>query len=128
MEQEIIKRNKVIAEFMGAKFHKAIPGHFDADAMIFSKDNSPNPYNGEIVLTSLKYHSDWSWIMPVWIKFRKLWVGRTVSGVIEEREYLEWLRSLEYNLFSSDEPGRFAERLYHAILWYNSQVKETIKP
>jgi hypothetical protein len=64
---------------------------------------------------TLKYDTSWDWIMPVWIKFRNLNCSYP--------RYEEWINSLQWYLYSSDEPKRFFERLVYAIKWYNENTK-----
>lgn len=95
--------NIVIADFMG---------YYYSASKFYARDN----YSGGSWFKTAKYHCDWGWIMPVWIKFRSL--GLT------EHEYLDWLSSLSWYLYSSDSPKWLCERLYYAIQWYN-QLKQT---
>lgn len=62
--------------------------------------------------SDLNYYTSWDSIIPVWIKFRDL-------DLDFHGEYGKWITSLQWYLFSSDEPKRFAERLAYAIKWYN---------
>lgn len=62
---------------------------------------------------TLRFHDSWDWIMPVWIKFRDLFEPPNTK-------HEDWINSLQWYLFSSDSPKRFAERLAYAIKWYNS--------
>lgn len=111
-EEEILIGNRIIAPFMGG--YERDMGHGD---IIWDHPHYMSPlvckYDND-----LKYHTSWEWIMPVWIKFRK------IEAPIElEKSFSEWLSSLGWYLYSSDEPIRFFERLVYAIKWYNEQKK-----
>lgn len=54
MKQETIEGNKLIAEFMGKKKSTGFGLNFRFDTW----------YNG-ILLSDLKYHTSWDWLMPV---------------------------------------------------------------
>ena len=60
-----------------------------------------------------RYHSSWNALMPVWVKWR--------NAVPICKDSDDWKNSLSYYLFTSDEPKRFFERLYYAIIWYDQQ-------
>lgn len=69
--------------------------------------------------SSFHYFDSWDWIMPVWSKFRDLNIE--IIGIHDE-EHSKWISALQWYLFSSDEPKRFAERMYYAIKWWNSKA------
>lgn len=62
------------------------------------------------------YQVSWSWIMPVWIKFKNL--------NLEEPNYTAWVDSLANYLLRSDTPNGFTERLAYAIDWHNKNKEE----
>lgn len=62
--------------------------------------------------------NDWNKLMPVWIKFRDLEFTKDSQLY---RDHQDWIVALQCYLFSSDDPKRFADRLYYAIKWYNKQ-------
>lgn len=63
----------------------------------------------------LRFDKSWDWIMPVWAKFRDLEMTHGNKGA-----HGRWIYSLQWYLFSSDDPKPFAERMHYAIKWYNS--------
>ncbi|MFA5398779.1 MAG: hypothetical protein WC346_22385 [Methanogenium sp.] len=71
-KREILKNNKLIAEFMGHYHSKKGFLHF--------KEGFSNSYV-ENNLQDIKYHSSWDWLMPVVIKIGKVHYG-------PEREFL----------------------------------------
>ena len=141
MEQEIIEKNKVIAEFMVGTVIPDRPteppyrpyGMDDEqweelllDAHIL-QDGWDNLYG--------KYHSDWSWIMPVVLRINSMppskgfFINEKFTGV----HGLEWggqsiKRTIVKNeVVNGDLLTSIYKSVYDFILWYNSQ-KETIKP
>lgn len=60
--EEINKGNKIIAEFMGAKWHEH-PINKDESEFIFPI--SPDPSSTFKQRINLRYHSEWNWLMPV---------------------------------------------------------------
>src|SRR5690242_19234149 len=64
-EQQIQTGNRLIAQFMGAKFRNAPEGHLEEDELIFPEGKSPYDFLNQVRISSLKYHSSWDWIMPV---------------------------------------------------------------
>lgn len=100
--------NELIARFLGGVTQKATS---------YSIHDYPNELPKHI-LKDLKYHKSWDWLMPVWIKFRNLEFSEDSQS---DHDHRDWINSLQWYLFSSDEPKRFAERMVFAIKWYNSQ-------
>jgi hypothetical protein len=103
-KETIFEMNEVIARFMALE-ERHDEWRAPHPTLVFLYDNAWTP------VPRLKYHSSWDWIIPVWIKFRKL--------ELDNKYFSEWCNSLSWYLYSSDEPSRFAERLYYAIQWYN---------
>lgn len=105
--------NEILAQFMKITACTD-PSHLENKCYWFASES------GYLKSDEMKYQTSWEWIMPVWIKFRNL-------NLDLEGEYGKWINSLQWYLFSSDEPKIFAERLAYAIKWYNSQSTATIK-
>lgn len=61
-EQQIIEGNTLIAKFMGAVIIEHYPDHDLLDFL--HRDNYPDN-NRYYATTSLKYHKEWNWIIPV---------------------------------------------------------------
>jgi hypothetical protein len=59
VDEDIYKGNKIIAEFMGVKYL-----NFGWIAI----DGRKYAYNMKYYPHTLKYHSDWEWLMPVFIR------------------------------------------------------------
>lgn len=69
MKQEIIKGNKLIAEFMGGQYHR-LHDEFDGvtEIIYFLPGTNPNPHCSAGTykrLPDLDYHKRWDWLMPV---------------------------------------------------------------
>lgn len=68
-QDEIIKRNKAIAEFMGAKYKKDVSFDLSFDEVFLPMHGICN--YGTIELGKgkiLKYHSSWQWLMPAMLQ------------------------------------------------------------
>jgi hypothetical protein len=113
--KEIVEGQKIVAHYMGGMELTSEDFSFN-EAQQNSNQSQAYSYEG------MKYCTSWDWVIPVWIKFRKGWDGK-------DEKYGEWLDSLGWYLYSSDEPMRFFERLVYAIAWYNSRPnQQTPKP
>ena len=55
-QEEIIKGNKIIAEFMGAKM--IVTDYYGINIIKFPDESTKD-------LFALKYHCSWDWLMPV---------------------------------------------------------------
>lgn len=67
----------------------------------------------------LKYHSNWNWLIPVWIKFRDLPYLR-IKEVLEHAEYMEYIQRA---ICQNETPSEAFEALVKGIIWYNSIKK-----
>ena len=77
-EQEILDGNKLIAEFMGAKYNSKL-------------DLVNLGANHKLVgINELQYHSSWDWIMPVVDKIRK--TGKIVLIEFHDEEVVCQIR------------------------------------
>jgi hypothetical protein len=56
--------NKLIAEFLGAKFHKATEGHEESDEYFFPK-GMIDKYDHQRAVERMQFHSSWDWLMSV---------------------------------------------------------------
>ena len=66
--QNIIENNKIIAEFLG--YINTTP----SDKVFSIYENNANPFLGKTLLEpmSMKFHSDWNWLMQVVEKIENL--------------------------------------------------------
>lgn len=68
-------RNKLIAEFMGARVEQSYPKNEkegqDGLMFYFNKENVPAGLYMSYSSAGLKYHSSWDWLMPVVEKINK---------------------------------------------------------
>lgn len=69
-EQEIIEKNKIIAEFMGVKFNPLDNFYYYGELMHTIPLLEPNVWR--LSSDQLKYHSSWDWLMPVVEKIESL--------------------------------------------------------
>lgn len=65
IDKETLENNKLIAEFMGARYNQ-IFGVWTSD--IIPLNNYGNPSSTQ----QLKYHKSWDWLMPLVEKIEKL--------------------------------------------------------
>lgn len=93
-EKNIIKGNKLIAAFEGANIHKN-EAYKNNEYATFPEDT----FDGmTLIVTKLKYHEDWNWLMPVCKKILVLYhdnrqgmfsglhncdIEETFNGVVE---------------------------------------------
>lgn len=108
-----MKENEVLARFMDAIAKE------ESDGWILMGRNAPvvGWYHG---FDDMSYHKDWSWIMPVWYKFKDL----------QFENYTLWLRHdilckaiSEAILHFGPDPAVACKRLSEAIEWYNTKNK-----
>jgi len=109
------QKNEVIAVFMGG-VKQIIPegglhGYKEGTVLwCFLFSDIPDP------LTYLEYHSDWSWLMPVWHRFVDL-KFTTPKQQFEHSELKEIIgRSILYNIIE-----RAFDNLFEGVQWYNQQ-------
>lgn len=126
MEQDVLKGNKIIAEFMGetpSTENNGNPAFF-----YIEKGNS---------FSLVQYHSSWDWLMPVWIKVM-LWY-RAEFGLMTSTFKIDhagiYIKSTNNSAFKSaylftreitEEEIKKAvfETLVAFINWYNKQPKK----
>lgn len=114
-KKEILDGNQLIAEFMGLqKVNLGVPGIYYYK--ILGK--------AFIQPSSLKYHSSWDHIMPVWDKFNKL--GLIHFKNIEDRKQYSFSRQgIENQITRVDIMATFV-CLCFAINWYNELPNNTM--
>jgi hypothetical protein len=110
--------NELIAEFMG--WERYSRNSFKCPN-IYPIENTQHYGWTTFLSEQLEFNVRWDWIMPVWMKFRDL-------DLESNPEYEQWIHSLQWYLFSSDEPGRFCDRLVYAIKWYNEHITAQSAP
>lgn len=132
--------NKIIALFDGAiinrtdkEFHfyeHLIPfndlrGHYAGKChglICAVKDIGSDKYFLEV--NSLKYHSSWDWLMPVWVKFRTL--NYDYSNGVKRDDLKKQHEDFRELILGALEIGSITmtfKYISEAIQWYNSQSK-----
>jgi hypothetical protein len=106
---EIIKGNKLIAEFMGGKV-----AYFSITNLAHYRNL---PHGRTIVFENLKYNSSWDWLMPVVEKIVNLDTG--FSGVTSECFYLKHM--MFHEIIGSI--STLWNRVIAFIEWYNQKNK-----
>lgn len=92
-QEETIRGNKLIAEFMGAEvknetycFHFGNPAYeIQIEEMSFES------------VKRLRYQSSWDWLMPVVEKIESLWISGEQSSVTIRRNFVEIVHEVGYN-------------------------------
>lgn len=120
-KQEVIDNNRLIAEFMGAKYSHEVDFNLKKTEMWM-------PFEGIVYIELLRYHSSFNWLMPVIEKIESI---KTVDidsqqfeviiyssfTVISNHEGIEVINCSEY-------PSRI-DNTYKAVVqfikWYNQQ-------
>lgn len=105
--------NRVISEFMEGVFQK------DRNNRWVYRFGSPP---GNVVLytclvNSLIYHSDWSWLMPVWRKLKE-WKKKAYD-VDHPKEFEGFKEDWMLSCYCVDIIGAH-RAVYDAILWHNT--------
>lgn len=109
--------NKIIAEFEGMKF---IPKAKWYNLFGYSCDvMKPSGYPFAFSMKQLKYDCDWSWLMPAWRKFVKIFIEFSHTGLFYS-EFLRYKSEFHYAI-DNDNITKCFEILADAIQWYNSQ-------
>lgn len=100
--QEIIKNNKLIAEFMGGKM--IVENHYGINIIKL-------PNNKDFDLFGLKYHNSWDWLIPV-------------VNLIKERQIFgsqHLIDKIDNVLICDCELIHLHNAVIDFIKWYNNQ-------
>lgn len=105
--------NKVLADFMELQFQEA------NGLRMYSYDD------WGYLISELEYSTSWSWIMPVWIKFRDLKIDKKeFDGYINNsRLHYKKVSNLGSILIDANSPSNFFPHLVEAVKWYQSTKK-----
>lgn len=109
-EQEILDRNKIIAEFMGWKYYNHGVAPYVVD---FLKNRIP--------LDQLKYHFDWSSIMEVYARCKRYLIEH-FERPSEKEDFL--FEDIREDLILGDIKGMH-KHIYILILWFNKEKVKT---
>ena len=109
-ESEIIEGNKLIAEFMGAKWSKSSGYEFSMFASAYSNCGK-----------TLKFYSSWDWLMPVVEKIENI-----AQSQKSDSFFLSYIRN-NYTIFDMKLTEVSIAAVWiktvYFIDWYNSQSK-----
>ena len=109
-ENEKMEGGKLIAIFMGWIFNEE--GECANTEWTDKFESRLNYFSPNIVQN---YHSDWSWLMPVWVKFRDMQMREEIKAL-----HINFIARLSQDLaYSTIE--EFFHNLCVAIKWYNNQ-------
>jgi hypothetical protein len=117
-KEEILKGNKILADFMGVKPKMESPDvYYWSDTPFFSvRENNPEKVMRAIVEYS-KYHTSWDWLMPVVMKIRGIY-RKSIHDTMEKM-------SDRYG-FCVDDGLWDMEELYNAcVLWAEDYILES---
>lgn len=121
-EMKTEEGNKLIAEFMGAKFSSE-DAYGNGDVKYFAEfkpGNNPNyrikSSGRKFLIYDLIYNESWDWLMPAFIKFKHL------SFPVGSKRIPEWKHNcanVADAIIFTDTPELPFQRLTNAIKWYN---------
>lgn len=134
-QEDILKHNKLIAEFMGGIYSKYANAWGFGNVRIEHKEFKiqdkvyQNAVWAERFEKELKYHSSWDWLMPVVEQIKTLKRLDKLNRISDLKIY-HWVpsnKAFGYHHSKFLMSIRF-EELYEAviefILWYNEKVKK----
>lgn len=119
MTQEILRGNKLIAEFMGGKPMGGYVNNIsELDGYSFRNKNYK--------FTELKYHSSWDWLMPVIAKINKTWEYTNMNGddFLPAERIIQVIRLALGNV---DYMSTF-QQVIKFIEWHNSKTAVAVTP
>jgi len=100
-KEEHLSGNRIIGEFVGKSFQLS---HI-SDYKGVSDDALP----------TMKYHTDWHWLMPVWYRF----VNLRFKDQMDQLKHSELKATVGYAILYGDIKLAFTN-LVEAIKWYNT--------
>lgn len=123
-EQEIIDGNRLIAEFMGAKYGEDSPNKISKNGYLELPDDSNYKFSKWTVrfswIEELQYHSSWDWLMPIYTKINRYISERCLTDFVfatnTEQLHLNLWMALED---CSDTPLVLWFHVVEFIKWYN---------
>lgn len=104
--------NRVIALFDGYEEYE------DSDGTWFKKDGQITCMH--IKLQNLEYHTDYNWLMSVWVKFRDMRLN--TNNIKLADKFFEHKERVGENI-SFDSHAKAHKALYEAITWYQNLKK-----
>ena len=125
MNTDVIEGNNIIAIFDGYTFEpeSTLNGHKGVYRKEGKASMQPNINHG----FHPKYHSSWSWIMPICKKFDTLFEGDNYRKLKRAKrrseKYQEHCDNID-NAVTTYEVEQVWEKLVAAITWYNNTIKE----
>jgi len=108
----ISEMNEVIARFMGATLFEYVDGYAVLD---LTRDG----INNKIYVYSLKYHSSYDWLMPVWNKF----IDLTFDDEGAESKHAELKTKIGHAILYARISIAHGD-LYQGIQWFNKQKND----
>lgn len=111
--------NRIIAEFMGAVFHKE--SHADHSMKRLPKATPVKPTDF-MVVEDLAYHTSWDWQVPAWNKLYLLLV-KIDRNKKEYNEGMDFVDNYGIHLNHGNIKNAF-ECLTEAIQWYNTHITD----
>ena len=125
--KNIEENNKLIAEFMGAKFRIFPPTeHYIGETILENRDEMPSIYNSCRV-ESFKHHTSWDWLMPVVEKMEnssaKITIGRMFCE-IEYKDLFDKDKQFEIKIVSGVKINAVNGAVVEFIKWYNENKND----
>ena len=104
---ENMESNKLIAEFMG--FQETSIGWYDADECLHEKDNT---------FDTLRFDTDWNWLMPVVEKIENYNDGYTLVIIEDERCHINTQNGYKVDVVMHTKIRAVYDSCCNFIEWY----------
>jgi len=115
-QEQIIKGNKLIAEFMQYEI-AGTDGTTSEVLTYYFPDNHPT-HAGMVSADDLLFNSSWGWLIPAWIKFYQ----EAFKARLGSDDYIKHLFNLRALFHSRIDEGKCEgafKVLVEGIVWYN---------
>ena len=110
-QNEILKGNKLIAEFMGV-INESSNIYYMPEFGAYKNNYGQIEFEDCFRPNELKYHNSWAWIMPVWEKIVN--IGDNIDSSIRKA----YFTPIKHSLYVCDISGLFND-VTEFIKWYN---------
>lgn len=105
--EDLLEKQCLLAEFMGAEVLQAYPESKDQNGKLFYfSKNSPDMYKN-ISSNSLKYHTSWDWQIEVWSKVIMLLREKAERYKFDHDDYERFINKFDSATFGNDKEEGF---------------------
>ncbi len=119
MTQEQTKEyTRVIAEFMG--YEKWKKDYYKIPNSIWFDSLAQSDKHVNMCVENCRFHNEYRWLMPVWVKFRDLFAGEKYSEetLVKRNTHRVKCMLIERSILNKSISEAFTA-LAEAIIWYN---------